>query len=66
MFSAPNLKFKKYHQEDLKQLPKKEKNIICHPGVYALKVLEPAQLTAKQIETARRVLVAHLRGIGRI
>jgi len=35
-------------------------------GSYGLKALEPARITARQIEAARRVITRHMRRVGKV
>jgi large subunit ribosomal protein L16 len=35
-------------------------------GTYGLKALEPARITARQIESARRAITRHIRRVGRV
>jgi large subunit ribosomal protein L16 len=35
-------------------------------GTYGLKALEPARITARQIEAARRAITRHIRRVGRV
>jgi large subunit ribosomal protein L16 len=35
-------------------------------GAYGLKALEPARITARQIEAARRAITRHIRRVGRV
>lgn len=35
-------------------------------GAYGLKALEPARITARQIESARRAITRHIRRVGRV
>ena len=35
-------------------------------GAYGLKALEPARITARQIEAARRAITRHMRRVGKV
>ena len=35
-------------------------------GSYGLKALEPARITARQIESARRAITRHIRRVGKV
>lgn len=37
-----------------------------HFGAYGLKAIEPARVTARQIEAARRALTRHMKRVGRV
>lgn len=57
MLSPKRTKYKKYHRGRMKG-KKRRGNKICF-GTFALKTLEPAYITSRQIEAARRVIAKY-------
>jgi large subunit ribosomal protein L16 len=57
--------YKKRHKIKLSCITNKNLNVIKY-GFYALKVVAPGVLTAKQVEAARRVISRETKRIGKI
>lgn len=64
MLSPKRTKFRKAHKGRLKGLAKGGTDL--NFGAYGLKAVEPARVTARQIEAARRAITRHVRRQGRV
>lgn len=64
MLSPKRMKFRKYHKGRVSNSAKGGTQLTF--GSFGLKALEPARVTARQIEAARRVMTRHIRRQGRI
>ena len=64
MLSPKRTKFRKAHKGRIKGLAKGGTQL--NFGAYGLKALEPARISARQIEAARRALTRHMKRSGRV
>ena len=64
MLMPKRLKYRKQHRGRMKGKAKGGAQI--HYGDYALKAIEPAWVTSRQIEAGRRALVRHMKRTGRL
>nr|UDZ60894.1 50S ribosomal protein L16 [Limnocharis flava] len=64
MLSPKRIRFRKQHRGKMKGISYRG-NRVCF-GKYALQALEPAWITAKQIEAGRRAMTRHARRGGKI
>ena len=64
MLQPKRVKFRKSHRGRRKGLAQKGNTVAF--GDYGLKTLEPAWITARQIEAARRAITRHLRRGGQV
>lgn len=64
MLSPKRTKFRKAHKGRVKGLAKGGTEL--NFGAYGLKAVEPARITARQIEAARRTITRHIRRQGRV
>jgi len=64
MLMPKRLKYRKHHRGRMKG--KATRGVQIHYGDYALKALEPAWLTSRQIEAARRAIVRHMKRSGQL
>ena len=63
MLSPKRSKYRKQHKGRVKNSPVES---TLHFGSFGLKALEPARVTARQIEAARRAMTRHIRRQGRV
>ena len=64
MLSPKRTKFRKQHKGRVKGMAKGGTDLTF--GAYGLKAVEPARVTARQIEAARRAITRHIRRQGRV
>jgi len=64
MLSPKRTKFRKAHKGRIHGLAKGGTQL--NFGAYGLKATEPARITARQIEAARRAITRHIRRAGRV
>jgi large subunit ribosomal protein L16 len=64
MLSPKRTKFRKAHKGRIHGLAKGGTQL--NFGAYGLKAVEPARITARQIEAARRAITRHLKRAGRV
>jgi large subunit ribosomal protein L16 len=64
MLSPKRTKFRKQHKGRIHGLAKGGTDL--NFGAYGLKAVEPARITARQIEAARRAITRHIRRVGRV
>ena len=64
MLSPKRTKFRKQHKGRIKGTAKGGTEL--NFGAYGLKSVEPARITARQIESARRAITRHIRRQGRV
>ena len=64
MLSPKRTKFRKQHKGRVKGMAKGGTDL--NFGAYGLKAVEPARVTARQIEAARRAITRHIRRQGRV
>ena len=64
MLMPKRLKYRKHHRGRMKG--KATRGAVIGFGDHALKALEPAWLTSRQIEAARRVIVRHMKRAGQV
>lgn len=64
MLMPKRLKHRKHHRGRMKG--KATRGVEIHYGDYALKALEPAWVTSRQIEAARRAIVRHMKRSGQL
>ncbi len=64
MLSPKRTKYRKAHKGRMEGMAKGGTSL--NFGAYGLKALEPARITARQIEAARRAITRHIRRQGRV
>lgn len=64
MLQPKRTKFRKQHKGRIKGVAKGGTDL--NFGAYGLKAQEPARITARQIEAARRAITRHMRRAGRV
>lgn len=64
MLSPKKTKFRKAFKGKIHGVAKAGTDVSF--GTYGLKALEPARITARQIEAARRAITRHIRRIGKV
>ena len=64
MLSPKRTKFRKQHKGRVKGMAKGGTDL--NFGAYGLKAVEPARVTARQIEAARRAITRHMKRAGRV
>jgi len=64
MLMPKRLKYRKHHRGRMKGKATRGSQI--HYGDYALKALEPAWVTSRQIEAGRRAIVRHMKRSGQL
>lgn len=64
MLQPKRTKFRKQHKGRIKGVAKGGADL--NFGAYGLKAQEPARITARQIEAARRAITRHMRRAGRV
>lgn len=64
MLSPKKTKFRKAFKGKIHGLAKSGTSVSF--GTYGLKAVEPARITARQIEAARRAITRHIRRVGRV
>ena len=64
MLSPKRTKFRKQHKGRIHGLAKGGTQL--NFGAYGLKAIEPARITARQIEAARRAITRRIRRVGRV
>ena len=64
MLMPKRLKYRKHHRGRMKG--KATRGAQIHYGDYALKALEPAWVTSRQIEAGRRAIVRHMKRSGQL
>ena len=64
MLSPKRTKFRKQHKGRIHGLAKGGTQL--NSGAYGLKAIEPARITARQIEAARRAITRRIRRVGRV
>jgi len=64
MLMPKRLKYRKQHRGRMKG--KARRGAQMHYGDYALKALEPAWITSRQIEAGRRAIVRHMKRSGQL
>ena len=64
MLSPKRTKFRKGHKGRIHGAAKGGTNL--NFGAYGLKAMEPARITARQIEAARRAITRHMKRVGKV
>ena len=64
MLSPKRTKYRKAHKGRVKG--KATSGVDLNFGSYGMKAVEPARLTARQLEAARRAITRHMKRVGRI
>ena len=64
MLSPKRTKFRKQHKGRIHGLAKSGTSL--NFGAYGLKAVEPARISARQIEAARRAITRHMRRVGKL
>jgi large subunit ribosomal protein L16 len=64
MLQPKRTKYRKQHKGRVKGLA--SSGTALNFGAYGLKAVEPARITARQIEAARRAITRHIKRVGRV
>ena len=64
MLQPKRTKYRKQHKGRVKGTA--SGGTVLNFGAYGLKAVEPARITARQIEAARRAITRHIRRVGRV